>query len=121
MGLALYPTYLTKGDLSPDAFGSDVDHICQTIHDACKGFGTDEKKLLQAMGGMTLEQRCQVPIRYKVSVDIRSVLCDIGSIVSLLTLVNTWFGRNFLARSSKPSSSPNVETKTLERPSNFCQ
>ena len=66
MSLALYPDYLKKGDLSPDAFGSEVDQICQRIHDACKGFGTDEKKLLQAMGGMTLVQRCQVPIRYKV-------------------------------------------------------
>ena len=39
----LYPTFILKGDLSPDSFGSDVDHICNEIQAACKGFGTDEK------------------------------------------------------------------------------
>lgn len=61
----LYPPFIHKGDLSPDSFGPDVDHICDEIHAACKGFGTDEKRLLKAMGGMTMEQRCMVPIRYK--------------------------------------------------------
>jgi hypothetical protein len=68
MSLDLYPAYLKKGDLSPDAFGSEVDHICHEIHDACQGFGTDEKKLLKAMGSTSLKQRCMIPIRYKVSV-----------------------------------------------------
>lgn len=39
----LYPSFIHKGDLSPDSFGSDVDHICNEIQAACKGFGTDEK------------------------------------------------------------------------------
>lgn len=85
----LYPSFIHKGDLSPDSFGSDVDHICNEIQAACKGFGTDEKyvdktllfvfsmytrthsfdlfgrRLLKALGGMNMEQRCMVPIRYK--------------------------------------------------------
>jgi hypothetical protein len=39
----IYPAFIHKGDLSPDSFGSDVDHICNEIQSACKGFGTDEK------------------------------------------------------------------------------
>lgn len=43
MSVDLYPAIIHEGDLSPDAFGSEVDEICQEIHDACKGFGTDEE------------------------------------------------------------------------------
>jgi hypothetical protein len=39
----LYPSIIHEGDLSPDAFGTDVDNICNEIHDATKGFGTNEK------------------------------------------------------------------------------
>ena len=39
----IYPAIIHEGDLSPDYSGSDVDTICNAIHDACKGFGTDEK------------------------------------------------------------------------------
>lgn len=65
MGLNLYPSIVFEEDLSPDSFGSDVDDICNEIHAACKGFGTDENRLLKAMGTMTPEERCKVPLRYK--------------------------------------------------------
>lgn len=39
----LYPAIIHEGDLSPSYSGSDVDVICNEIHSACKGFGTDEK------------------------------------------------------------------------------
>jgi hypothetical protein len=42
MSIDIYPTIILEGDLSPDAFGSEVDDICNAIHSACKGFGTDE-------------------------------------------------------------------------------
>ena len=42
MSLGLFPAIVMEGDLSPDAFGEEVDAICQEIHDACRGFGTDE-------------------------------------------------------------------------------
>ena len=46
MSVPLYPAIVMEGDLSPDAVGSDVDDVCQEIHDACKGFGTDEEYVL---------------------------------------------------------------------------
>ena len=39
----LYPAIIHEGDLSPNYSGSDIDVICEGIHSACKGFGTDEK------------------------------------------------------------------------------
>jgi hypothetical protein len=39
----LYPKFIHDADLSPEAFGSTVDSICNEINGACKGFGTDEK------------------------------------------------------------------------------
>jgi hypothetical protein len=43
MSLDFYPPMIHEGDLTPDAFGPEVDELCKEIHDACKGFGTDEK------------------------------------------------------------------------------
>ena len=43
MSIDLYPPIVHQGDLSPDAFGNDVDKICEEIQSACKGFGTDEE------------------------------------------------------------------------------
>jgi hypothetical protein len=43
MGLDFYPAMIHEGDLTPDDFGPEVNELCQEIHDACKGFGTDEK------------------------------------------------------------------------------
>jgi len=43
MAIDLYPIIIHDGDLSPDAFGTDVDDICEEIHQACKGFGTNEE------------------------------------------------------------------------------
>lgn len=65
MSLSLYPDIVLEGDLSPDACGADIDEVCQEIHAACKGFGTDENKLLRALGRCTPEMRCKVPLRYK--------------------------------------------------------
>jgi len=62
MTIDLYPPCVN--DTTP-TIGADIDKICEEIHDACKGFGTDESKLLQAMGSQTPEQRCKVHICYK--------------------------------------------------------
>ena len=37
MSLDLYPEIIHEGDLSPDAFGEEVDAICEEIHKATKG------------------------------------------------------------------------------------
>ncbi|GAX14795.1 hypothetical protein FisN_25Lh008 [Fistulifera solaris] len=65
MSIEFYPEIILEGDLSPDAFGAEVDDICQEIHAACKGFGTAEDRLLKVMGSMSPSTRCKVPIRYK--------------------------------------------------------
>lgn len=41
MTIDLYPSIIHENDLSPDAAGSSIDDICNEIHAACKGFGTD--------------------------------------------------------------------------------
>jgi hypothetical protein len=43
MNMDLYPAIIHEGDLSPSYSGSDINVICNEIHAACKGFGTDEK------------------------------------------------------------------------------
>ena len=47
MGLELYPSIMYKGDLTPGDVGEDIDQICEEIHDACKGFGTNEGCVFQ--------------------------------------------------------------------------
>jgi hypothetical protein len=42
MTLNLYPNIIHEGDLSPDAVGPKVEEACKEIHEACKGFGTNE-------------------------------------------------------------------------------
>ncbi|ACI65638.1 annexin [Phaeodactylum tricornutum CCAP 1055/1] len=65
MSIDLYPAIIHEGDLSPDSFGPEVDEICNEIDASCKGFGTNEKRLLKAMGSQSPETRCKVPLRYK--------------------------------------------------------
>jgi len=43
MSFDLYPPCIHEGDLSPDAFGTEVDEICKEVDEICKGFGRDEK------------------------------------------------------------------------------
>jgi hypothetical protein len=39
MPIPLYPKVVAENDLSPDHGGSEVDELCQQIHDATKGWG----------------------------------------------------------------------------------
>lgn len=39
MTIPLYPDIVRQNDLSPDHGGSEVDELCQQIHDATKGWG----------------------------------------------------------------------------------
>ncbi|POM69182.1 Annexin (Annexin) Family [Phytophthora palmivora] len=45
-------------------FAPDIDQTCQTIHHACKGFGTDEKALIAALGPRSGDQRYLIAVRY---------------------------------------------------------
>ena len=65
MGLDLYPEIVHEGDLSPDAFGAEVDEICSEIHAACKGVSTKYPypwllRVLVCNRGSALELTCNL-------------------------------------------------------------
>jgi len=62
MTVDLFPPCVT--DRTPE-IGTDIEEICNEIHQACKGFGTKEQVLLRTMGQQTMEQRCKVHLKYK--------------------------------------------------------
>jgi hypothetical protein len=69
MGVELYPPILFQ--LEADHYeqpvgGGEIDECCNKIEEACKGWGTNEERLLKALGSQKPGQRCKVPIRYKV-------------------------------------------------------
>lgn len=65
MLLNLYPDFIHKNDLSPDACGREIDEACKRIHDACKGWGTNEGALIKALGSQNAENRCKIALRYR--------------------------------------------------------
>lgn len=64
MTLNIYPDIIHEADLTPDAVGSEIDDVCNEIHEACKGFGTDEKKLVKALASQSAENRVKIALRY---------------------------------------------------------
>eukprot|EP00529_Nitzschia_sp_RCC80_P030781 CAMPEP_0113462194 /NCGR_PEP_ID=MMETSP0014_2-20120614/11952_1 /TAXON_ID=2857 /ORGANISM="Nitzschia sp." /LENGTH=290 /DNA_ID=CAMNT_0000354021 /DNA_START=99 /DNA_END=967 /DNA_ORIENTATION=+ /assembly_acc=CAM_ASM_000159 len=64
MSIDLYPSIIHEGDLSPDDVGDDINEMVDNIYKACKGFGTDEMRLIKELARTTPEQRCQVSARY---------------------------------------------------------
>jgi Annexin len=65
MSLELYPSMVHEGEISRDVASDEIDDLCQKIHDACKGFGTQEKALVTVLGSTTQENRYKIPIRYE--------------------------------------------------------
>jgi len=63
--MQLYPNIVLKGDLSPGAVGDQVNDVVEKIHEACKGFGTDELRIIKALASCTVHQRCQVAVKYE--------------------------------------------------------
>mmetsp|Transcript_21870 Transcript_21870/g.30733 ORF Transcript_21870/g.30733 Transcript_21870/m.30733 type:complete len:346 (-) Transcript_21870:171-1208(-) len=51
-------------DLSQD-FGIEIDDICKDIYEACKGWGTSNKRLIKTMTSLDSEKRHKVSLRYK--------------------------------------------------------
>jgi len=60
----LYPEIIHEGDLSPESVGEEIDEICDQIHEACKGWGTDEGGLVAALGSQNAENRTKIAVRY---------------------------------------------------------
>jgi len=65
MTIPLYPKIIYDGDLSPDAVGPQIDATVGKIHAACKGFGTDELRLIKALAYCSPHERVQVATRYE--------------------------------------------------------
>lgn len=91
----IYPDIIYKesSELSPD-FGIEIDKICTDIYNACKGFGTDNKRLIAVISSLTPEQRHKISIRYPeiYNKDLISILkrecgsSDYGIAIQLLCL-----------------------------------
>jgi len=71
---ALYPAVVY--DTPPTEFSNDVDDVCTAIHAACKGFGTDEDGLIDALAGQSGETRYLINERYEgmFGKDLRKVM-----------------------------------------------
>mmetsp|Transcript_8376 Transcript_8376/g.15799 ORF Transcript_8376/g.15799 Transcript_8376/m.15799 type:complete len:341 (+) Transcript_8376:64-1086(+) len=63
--LNLYPEVAFEEDLTPDDIGEEIVEKCHAIQKACKGWGTDEDALIQALGLTTAEERMKIPIKFK--------------------------------------------------------
>ena len=59
----LYPFDLYDEDLTPDC-GVEIDDICTEIHEACKGWGKDSKRLVKALGNTIGKDRRSIAIRF---------------------------------------------------------
>jgi len=60
----LYPDVVHENDLSPDDLGEEIDEICEEIHQACEGWGTDESGLISALGSRDAETRTKISMRF---------------------------------------------------------
>lgn len=66
MPVPLYPDIVMRQDLSPDqGFGPEIDDLCQTIHDATKGWGANKQKVCDALATQNATARYKICIRYK--------------------------------------------------------
>lgn len=62
--ISLYPAELYEEDLTPDC-GTEIDEKCNEIYEACKGWGTSENRLIEAIGNTTGEERKLIALRYE--------------------------------------------------------
>jgi hypothetical protein len=63
--ISLYPALAFEEDLTPDVAGSEIEEKCNAIQAACKGWGTDEDALVEAVGSTTAEDRMKIAIKFK--------------------------------------------------------
>lgn len=78
----LYPEELYGEDLTPD-MGEEIEEACNEIRAACKGWGTSEKRLINAIGSTTGEDRMKIAIKYqdmfeKDLIDVMESECGSG-------------------------------------------
>ena len=75
--IKLFPAELYDEDLTPDC-GVEIDAICTEIHQACKGWGKDSKRLILALANTTGSERKRIAIRYPEMYDkeLRKLMRD---------------------------------------------
>jgi hypothetical protein len=64
MTIPLWPEFVMANDLSPEAFGSEVDEICQEIESATKGLGANRQRVIDALASQDPTQRAKISMRY---------------------------------------------------------
>uniref|UniRef100_A0A7S1Y2C7 Annexin n=1 Tax=Grammatophora oceanica TaxID=210454 RepID=A0A7S1Y2C7_9STRA len=64
MTIDLFPAFILDDDLTPDAFGPEIDDAVNEVVDACAGWGANSKKVIEIMGSMDATQRYQMQRRY---------------------------------------------------------
>jgi annexin A13 len=64
MTINLFPPNVLKQDLTPDAFGQDMDDRCAEITAATKGWGANTDKVIASLAATTAEQRFGLAKRY---------------------------------------------------------
>jgi hypothetical protein len=65
MTISLYPEIITKNDLAPEHYGSEIDDICSEINDATKGWGANKQKVIDALATKDATGRFKIQGRYK--------------------------------------------------------
>lgn len=64
VSIDIYPEFAHEEDLIPD-IGIETDERTKQIYEACKGLGTDESELIEAIGATLPIDRFEIAIRYK--------------------------------------------------------
>lgn len=64
MTVGLWPEFVLANDLSPDAFGSEVDEICEEIEGATKGLGANRQRVIDALATCDSTKRSMISMRY---------------------------------------------------------
>jgi len=64
MTIPLWPEFVMANSLSPDAFGSEVDEICEEIESATKGLGANRQRVIDALATQDPTQRAKISMRY---------------------------------------------------------
>ena len=64
MTIPLYPDFVMENSLSPDAFGAEVDEICEEIESATKGLGANRQRVIDALATQNPTQRAKISMRY---------------------------------------------------------
>lgn len=88
----IFPDLMHEEDLTPDC-GVEIDSICEEIHSAVKGWGSDKSCLIAALGSTSPEDRLKIALRYKdlYQKDLKSVMKkevsgDFGTAMKYLSL-----------------------------------